>query len=76
MSDIRGGIEAFHGGKLYGWLMDRDRPLWRAVVNVYVDSGTEFHVIANEFRADVLLNGNGDGCYGFTINLIPFFLIG
>jgi molybdenum cofactor biosynthesis enzyme MoaA len=64
-----GYLDATDGWMAYGWAIDRDRPNEPVVVEYQLSSGYVGHVTADEFRADLLQNGVGDGRHAFALQL-------
>lgn len=72
---ISAGLKLDADGMLFGWAMDLSDPSRRLVVEILAD-GVSLAVVKADMHVDWLQrNGNGDGCYGFTVASNPRLLI-
>jgi GT2 family glycosyltransferase len=63
--EISGHLDFFDGSHIVGWITDRSQPATRLTIDVSLDGVPVARVVADQFRADVLEQGFGDGRYGF-----------
>ncbi len=63
---LEGALDAAECSTIYGWAWDKGQP--NAVVNVEIYDGATLlgTVLANQFRADLLAVGKGNGLHGFS----------
>jgi molybdenum cofactor biosynthesis enzyme MoaA len=64
-----GYINGWDGEKLHGWAFDRAQPGEALEVEITLSNGSRVCVRANQFREDLLQNGIGNGCHGFSVAL-------
>jgi len=68
--NIRGHIDMNTGSRIIGWIADETQPTARLTVEVSIDGRPVARVPADQFRADVLREGIGDGRYGFQFLIL------
>ena len=66
---FEGHLDQNDGWSVSGWAFDRDRPNEPVEVEVELSSGFTGRVRADEFRADLLAHGVGNGRHGFVYRL-------
>lgn len=71
----KGRFEEVTGKAITGWAYDSDEPDQALNVNIIIkneETGAEIfneRLTAGEFREDLLDEGKGNGCHGFTLNI-------
>jgi hypothetical protein len=66
---IRGRLEAVEQLQIRGWAFDPETPDEAMIVEICLDEACVATVPANLYRADLELNGEGDGRHAFIANM-------
>jgi GT2 family glycosyltransferase/glycosyltransferase involved in cell wall biosynthesis len=69
ISSLRGHIEGFKNGQLYGWVYDAERPDESLFINIYAGEQLIWAGLADGHREDLKLAGLGNGCHEFLVDL-------